>query len=187
MAHFTDHSEQVPEGVTLYIVISASPDTPHAPGELPGRLNSNGVDANRNWDCDWTADARWRNQIIPGSGGSAPFSEPEVRALADLIVAEEAAAVVFWEARATDGLVSPGSCGARTTVSGPLAVLYGTAAGYDIGDFEQTAGQLLNGDGSNWLDGIGVPAIAVLLPSYEASDWRANLNGMLAVLEEHGR
>ena len=185
--YFTDYPERIPAGVTLYIVISASPDTSPAVGELAGRLNSNGVDANRNWDCSWAEDARWRNQLIPGSGGPAPFSEPEVRALADLIVAEEAAAVVFWEALAENGLSSPGNCGVRTNVSGPLATLYGTAAGYEIGDFEQETGQLLNGDASNWLDSIGIPAIAVLLPGYETIDLAANLAGMLAVLEANGR
>ena len=187
VGYFTDRPELIPEAVTLYVVISASPDTPNDPGELPGRLNSNGVDANRNWDCRWARDAKWRNQVIPGSGGTGPFSEPEVRALADFLLAEGAAAVVFWEARAPDGLVSPGNCGTRTAVSGPLATIYGAAAGYGIADFETLTDQELNGDGTNWLDSIGIPAISVLLPSYNASDWEANLQGMLAVLEAHVR
>ncbi len=185
--YFSDRPELIPAGVTLYVIISASPDTSYAPGELAGRLNSNGVDPNRNWDCDWAHDAQWRGQIIPGSGGSAPFSEPEVRALADFIVAEDADAVVFWEARAVNGMVSPGNCTNGTQVSGPLANAYGPAAGYEVFDFENRTDQVLNGDGSNWLDSIGIPSIAVLLPSYEATDWPANLEGMLAVLELHDR
>ncbi len=187
IAYFSSHPELVPNGVALVIVISASPDTPYAPGELPGRLNSNGVDANRNWDCRWAKDAKWRGQVIPGSGGTAPFSEPEVRDLADFILAEDAAAVVFWEARADGGLVSPGNCDGRIGPSGRLASLYGGAAGYRVDDFESLTNQELNGDGTNWLDSIDIPAISVLLPRYDTSDWEANLKGIMAVIKEYGR
>jgi hypothetical protein len=187
VVYFIDHPELIPAGVTLTIVLSASPDSPHAPGELAGRLNSNGVDPNRNWDCRWKKDAKWRNQVIPGSGGAEPFSEPEVRALADFIRDEGADAVVFWEALYTGGLVSPGNCFDRTEVSGELATRYGLAAGYAIADFEGETDLELNGDGTNWLDSIGIPAIAVLLPEYDTTDWQANLDGMLAVLEAYGR
>ncbi len=185
--HFTAHPEQVPAGASLYVIVSASPDTAPAPGELAGRLNSNGVDANRNWDCSWAADARWRNEVVPGSGGAAPFSEPEVAALADFIVSRDAAAVVFFEALVRDGLVSPGNCGRLPAVSQPLADVYGAAAGYPIEDFEEFAEQVINGDGANWLDAEGIPAIAILLPRYDTTDWAANLRGMQAVLEAYGR
>lgn len=184
--HFTAHPEQIPSGASLYVIISASPDTAPAPGEQAGRLNSNGVDANRNWDCDWTRDARWRNEVISGSGGVAPFSEPEVAALADFIVGHDAAAVVFFEARAENGLVSAGNCGARPVVSQPLANIYGAAADYRVADFENITDQVLNGDGTNWLDSEDIPAIAVLLPRYDTTDWAANLRGMQAVLKAYG-
>jgi hypothetical protein len=44
-----------------------------------GRFNANNVDLNRNFDCDWQANAKWQNTDV--SGGTAPFSEPEARAL----------------------------------------------------------------------------------------------------------
>jgi hypothetical protein len=92
------------------------------------------------------------------------------------------AAVVFWEARATPGLSTPGACETRSQVSEPLAQLYGLAAGYQIADFETLTDQELNGDGTNWLDQLGIPAIAILLPDYDDMDWNNNLAGMLAVL-----
>lgn len=186
IAYFSHNPDEVPDGVTLFIVISASPDTTRAPGELAGRLNSNRVDANRNWGCDWTTDARFRGEVIPGSGGESEFSEPEVIALRDFILNNGAAAVVFWEARAEGGLVSPGNCGSRTEVSSRLASTYGAAAGYRVADFEIITNQELNGDSTNWLDSIGVPAISVLLPSYESTDRSDNLEGMRAVLGAFG-
>jgi serine/threonine-protein kinase len=185
VSHFSDNLADVPANVTLYIVPNANPDTPFAPGELDGRLNANNVDINRNWDCRWVEDARWRNQVIPGSGGPAPFSEPETQALANFIIGQNTVAVVFWEARTTNGLSSPGFCEGRTLVSGSLANTYGQAAGYPIGDFEDLTNQELNGDGTNWLDSQGIPAIAVLLPDYETVDWPNNLAAMRAVLTTH--
>jgi hypothetical protein len=185
--YFTDNPEQIPSRATVFIIISASPDTPNNPGELPGRLNSNGVDANRNWGCRWTEHAKWRNEVVRNSGGTAPFSEPEVKSLADFIQNNDASAVVFWEARAVGGLVSPGGCYDRVEVSSSLARTYGRAVGYRVGDFEEVTNQELNGDSTNWLDSVGIPAIAVLLPRYETTDWDNNLKGILAVLEAYGR
>jgi hypothetical protein len=186
VSHFTNNLADVPANVTLYIIPNANPDTPLAPGELDGRLNANNVDINRNWDCRWVEDARWRNQVVPGSGGPAPFSEPETQALAGFITGHDTVAIVFWEARATNGLSSPGFCEGRTLVSGSLATTYGQAAGYPSGDFEDLTNQELNGDGTNWLDSQGIPAIAVLLPDYETVDWPNNLAAILAVLNTHG-
>jgi serine/threonine protein kinase len=186
ITHFTNNLADVPASVTLYIIPNANPDTPLAPGELDGRLNANNVDINRNWDCRWVKDARWRNEVIPGSGGSAPFSEPETQALANFITGHNTVAVVFWEARATNGLSSPGFCEGSTLVSGSLATTYGLASGYPIGDFENLTNQELNGDGTNWLDSQSIPAIAVLLPDYETVDWSSNLAAMRAVLTTHG-
>ena len=186
ISYFRANPQAVPAETTLYIIISASPDSPRAPGELRGRLNANGVDLNRNWDCRWTEDAKWRGNVVQGSGGPFPFSEPETQAIRDLIQETNAVAVIFWEARAADGLSSPGACGDRSLVSGRLAQVYGLAAAYPIADFENLTDQELNGDGTNFLDSKGIPAIAVLLPDYNDVDWNNNLAGMLAVLDEYG-
>ncbi|MCB9420397.1 MAG: protein kinase [Ardenticatenaceae bacterium] len=185
VSYFQRNPQEVPAGATLYIIISASPDSPNAPGELAGRLNANGVDLNRNWDCRWAQNATWRNQTV--SGGLFPASEPETKAMIDFIQQTGADAVVFWEALAANGLSSAGACGDRSQVSGNLALAYGLAAGYPVADFENLTNQELNGDGTNWLDLQGIPAIAVLLPDYESVDWNSNLDGMLAVLDEYGK
>ncbi len=183
--HFTSNPQQLPESVTLHIIPNASPDSPNAPGQLRGRLNANGVDLNRNWDCRWIRDALFRNEVVPGSGGPSPFSEPETQALSNFILEKQAVGVVFWEARASNGLSTPGACDGPSLVSNPLARTYGNAAGYVVEDFEDLTSQVLNGDGSNWLDQVGIPAIAVLLPDYDDVDWNNSLAGMLAVLNEH--
>jgi serine/threonine protein kinase len=184
--HFSQNPDEIPDAVTVYVVLSLSPDSPYDPGNLPGRFNGNGVDINRNWDCRWERNAPVLRQTVSGSGGSAPFSEPETQALLDLIDDVQPRAVIFWEAKATGGLSSPGSCGTNTAVSQPLANTYGLAAGYEIADYEIKTSQEIPGDASNWLDRVGIPSIAVLLPEYTTVDWNNNLAGMRAVISDFG-
>jgi serine/threonine-protein kinase len=181
--HFALNPEAIPDNATIYIVANANPDSPLNPGNLAGRFNANGVDLNRNWGCRWAQDATISGQTVIGSGGTAPFSEPEVEGLSEFILSQNPVAVIFWEARAAGGLVSPGSCQSEPIISTDLAQLYGTAAEYAIRDFEAITQQQVTGDGTNWLDDQEVPAIAVLLPDYNDADFEHNLAGVLAVLE----
>lgn len=183
-SYFRNHLEEVPASVTLHIVLSANPDSPLDPGKLAGRLNANDVDLNRNWDCEWQKDARWQNLVIPNSGGTSPYSELETRTLLNYINEQQPVAVIFWEARHNDGLVSMGKCNGETRVSDSLATTYGRAAGYNVADFQQDTGQILNGDGTSSLDAYGIPAISVLLTDYEiVTDWEEHLQGIKAVLQ----
>lgn len=180
--YLTEQLASVPPEVTIYVITNANPDSQPGQGELQGRLNANGVDLNRNWDCRWVQDARFRGEVVPGSGGVEPFSEPETKALVQFVQEVAPVAVVFWEARYEGGFVSPGRCDRHSHVSYLLAQQYGQAADYPVDDFEIDTGQLLNGDGTNWLDAQGYPATAVLLPDYDEVDWEHNLSGILAVV-----
>lgn len=184
--YFTTHSEAVPATATIYVVLDANPDSNYAPGERAGRLNANGVDLNRNWDCAWQPDARFENEYV--SGGPQPFSEPETRALADFILARQPVAVIIWTARFTGGLASPGSCNQYSPASQELAGIYAVAAGYQAAAYETTRpgrGIPITGDATNWLDAQGIPTINVLLPSHSTYDWIANQAGVLAVLQHY--
>ena len=116
--YLVENPDAVPEAVTVMVIPNLNPDSlSGAVGELNGRLNGNGIDLNRNWDCNWRSDPVWRNVPIAGIGGEMPFSEPEVTALRDLILSEDVQAVIFWQARVPGGLVSPGSCEELSQVS----------------------------------------------------------------------
>ena len=184
IAHYRQNLAEIPANTTLLIVRNANPDSPNDPGGVSGRLNGNRVDPNRNWDCNWRANAVWSRN--PVSGGPEPFSEPEVQALLNVINERNVTAVIFWEARATGGLASPGGCGDSSLVSVPLAAVYGNAAGYRVGDFEAIANYALTGDGTNWLDSQGIPAVAILLPSYTQFTWPVHLAGIRAVIRSYG-
>lgn len=183
--YFTREPEKIPDGLTVFIIPLLSPDTITAPGEFEGRLNANGVDLNRNWGCEWTPDPLWGGQIRRGSGGPEPFSEAENRLLRDFILSENPAATVFWYARAQDGLVSPGGCGPSVLVSDDLTATFARTSGYRSANFGDMPGAVVNGDATNWLDSVGIPAVSVLLPSFTTVDWENNLNGILAAMAEY--
>ncbi len=183
IAYFSEHLDEIPPEITLFILPNVNPDSAAAPGQLPGRLNGNGVDLNRNWDCRWTADPLWGGEPQPGLGGAAPFSESEVQALADFLQQPMVQAVVFWQGRAALGLSSPGACADESVASRPLAQTYGAAANYRVADFETLVNQEVTGDVTNWLDAQGIPAISVLLPDYRVSDFDRNLPAVKAVIQ----
>ena len=53
-----------------------------------------------------------------------------------------------------------------------------------MADFESLAGQVVNGDSTNWLDAHGIPAVSVLLATYDVPEPDANIAGVLAVLAQ---
>jgi len=184
ISHFRANPEEIPANVALYVVSNLNPDSPNAPGQIDGRLNANGVDLNRNWDCRWQQNSTILGEFVPGSGGAAPLSEPETQALNAFIQTIEPAAVVFWGAggRST-GLASPGVCEEYSLVSAPLAQVYGRAADHNFVDKPIVeADPTLNGDVTNWLDKEGIPAVFILLSRFQAYNWEQELAGIQALL-----
>lgn len=183
----------VPESMTVTVVPVLNPDGLEetvgttgvfAVSDIPttdrtaGRFNGGIVDLNRNFDCDWEASGTWRSQTV--SGGEAPFSEPEAQALKNYVENENPDAVVVYYSQA--GEVVAGNCGG--SVSDEILTLtntYADASGYEAKEsFEYYE---VNGDATNWMAKIGVPAVGVLLGSHTNAEWSQNMAGIEAVLE----
>jgi len=195
--HFQDNPEAVPESITLSIIPSANPDGQVAvtgkEGEfsrddvfgntIPGRLNGNQVDLNRNWDCQWAPTAVWRKETV--SGGSEPFSEPETQALRRFIGNQQPQAVIFWHSKANAVIAADCPDDPRPTEthqrSFELAQFYGSAAGYPV--YEYFTSYPITGDAGDWLTKVGITSITVELKTHEGLDWPQNLDGILAVLD----
>jgi hypothetical protein len=194
--YFTDNPDAIPDSVTLHIIPSANPDGQALVNEmvetledvndiaqipvedsLPGRVNANEVDLNRNWDCEWRASAYWRDQWV--RGGSEPFSEPETQALRDFLIELKPAVVVFLHS-AADGVFASG-CGDVYGPSLEAANVYGLAAGYPV--YEKFDAYVITGDASDWLSAQGIPSFTVELKNHTDLDWAQNIAGMQALLE----
>lgn len=147
---------------------------------VEGRFNANGVDLNRNFDCDWQADAKWQDRDV--DGGSEPFSEPESLAIRNYIDQSSPDAVVVWYSAA--GGVFASSChnGVLSETS-ELTSLYADASDYDA--YESFDFYATTGDMVNWLAKEGIPAISVLLSNHEDVEWTKNREGIEALLNHY--
>jgi predicted deacylase len=188
--YFTLYPEQLPADVSLYIIPVANPDgqaqtvghtgrfTPEEVGEniVSGRLNGNGVDLNRNWDCEWQPMGYWRDQEL--SAGTAPFSEVETKVLQTFLTDPAMDAVIFWHS-AFPGVFF-GECETQLRESENLADIYAEAAEYPL--YEEFTAYDVTGASTDWLALQGIPAIAVELTNHRDTDWQQNLAGILAVI-----
>lgn len=195
METFAEDASLIPENVKISVIPSANPDglyaiipkqgritwddVPGAAGaEGTGRMNANGVDLNRNFDCKWQATSTWRGQEV--SAGTAAFSEPEARAIRDFVLTEDPDAVVFWHSQANAVYASECHDGVLP-VTLDIMNTYATAASYDaVESFDHYP---VTGDAEGWLASIGIPAITVELSTHQTTDWQRNLAGTRALLE----
>ncbi len=192
--YIKENPSNIPEGVSLSIIPSANPDgvyavigkegrfalsdIPKATGaEGAGRFNAHAVDLNRNFDCKWKPESKWRGKTV--SAGTEAFSEPEAQALRDFVLAEKPALAVFWHSQSNAVYASECTAGilplTRTFMN-----LYAKNAGYPAVDtFDAYE---ITGDAEGWLASIGVPAITVELKTHETIEWEKNLFGINAIL-----
>ncbi|MBM4424562.1 MAG: DUF2817 domain-containing protein [Chloroflexi bacterium] len=140
------------------------------------RLNANKIDLNRNWETyDWQPGIELSpTDFFPNGGGSAPFSEPETRAMRDWLLALQAAhpggvtVIYFHAAFAPNGLVMPGTHfvdgrDLADTPSRELGEVFAATAGYAYsnrwpGDYRVT------GDASTWAVAHDMRSLTVELP-----------------------
>lgn len=157
--------------------VSASKNT-----VIAGRFNANGVDLNRNFDCDWQSTGVWQNTAV--SGGSKVFSEKESQAFKNYIETYKPAAAVVWYSAV--GGVFASNC--HTGILAETRILtnaYAAASGYkayDSFDFYETTGDMVN-----WLAKKTIPAISVLLSTHEDIEWSKNLAGINALLKHYAK
>lgn len=174
IAHFEANPADVLPGLALVLVPAANPDGLARGRGADSRFNARGVDLNRNWGCEWSAEAVWRDQ--PVDPGPRPFSEPETQALAALVRALQPGAALFYHSAA--GGVFAGSC-QEDHGSARLAQLVGEAAGYSYG--QPFSAYPVTGTAASWVDGQGIPAADVELQSSRDSEFARNLAGVLAL------
>ncbi|VAW32498.1 hypothetical protein MNBD_CHLOROFLEXI01-1550 [hydrothermal vent metagenome] len=193
--YFTANPDAIPANVSLYIIPSANPDGQFVVTGIDGRFtsqnvaanielgrfNAHQVDLNRNWDCEWQAEALWGSTSV--SGGSNPFSEPETAALATFFLRESPEVVLFWHSKANSIFV--GGCGDTYPPSLADAEIYGRTSGYPV--YETFTAYPVSGDASDWLATQNISSFTVELKTRSQTDWSQNLVGVLALLAHYGR
>jgi len=189
--YFTATPALVPDDLKIVIIPALNPDGVYkvvgiegrflvsdvpANGQELGRFNANQVDLNRNFSCRFKPESTWRGKVV--SAGEAPFSEPEARALKNLVEKIKPQAVIFWHSQAS--AVYASECG-EGILPETLAItnLYAKASGYKA--IETFDAYPVTGDAESWLASINIPAITVELTSHETIEWEQNLAGVKAL------
>lgn len=196
--YYSADTATLPENVTLHIIPTLNPDglalvvgtsSRFALADVPspesrvaaGRFNANGVDLNRNFDCNWAPESTWRGEVV--SAGTAPFSEPEAAALRDYVMRIQPEAAAFWHSQANNVYGSACNAGVLPLTS-TLGAAYATAGEY--GFVELFDAYPITGDVEGWLASIGIPAVTVELESFSAVEWERNLAGVESWLAHFG-
>lgn len=187
--------ETIPEDLTVSVIPDLNPDgTALVIGkngrftllDVPdpttrvaeGRFNANDVDLNRNFDCKWEPESTWRGNVV--SAGTAPFSEPEARALRDFVLNTTPDAVVFWHSQANNVYASECEEGVLPET---LTLMSTYAQAADYGEVPVFDAYPITGDAEGWLATLGIPAVTVELETHNTIEWTRNFAGVEATIE----
>lgn len=192
MDYLSANPESIPATLSVSVIPNANPDGVHkvigaegrfAITDVPkgialdaGRFNARDVDLNRNFACKWQATSKWKGTVT--SAGTAPFSEPEARAIRDFVLAHKPDAMVFLHSKA--GAVYASQCkGDILPKTLDIMNVYAKAAGYRA--IKVFDAYVVTGDAEGWLASIGIPAVTVELETHETVEWQRNLAGIRAL------
>lgn len=163
---------------TIIILPYASPD-----GRATGnRFNANNVDLNRNFDLpDWQQVSYWQNRTYPNGGGSTPFSEPESRAIRDLVLSESPVLSISYHSNANlvigDGIAQ--------NFGDWYANLTGYKRSQSSGEESDTSalGYIITGTYEEWVTKKrGVPTLVIEFISQTANEYARNLPALKGLL-----
>lgn len=189
----------VPEDVTITVIPVLNPDglkkvtgtterfavsdvNKSTAVQTEGRFNSNNVDLNRNFDCEWQSVGTWQSRDV--SGGKTVFSEPESQAIRNYVTANSPTAVITWYS--AEGSVYASNCKKGILPeTQTLTDLYAKASGYKA---EQNFDHYeITGDMVNWFASQNIPAISVLLTTHNQTEWTKNQAGIEAILKHYAK
>jgi murein peptide amidase A len=162
----------VPAGETLFILKDLNPDGVARGLNDLGRANAHGVDLNRNWDAnwkkDWPRDGCWIQTDV--TGGTAPISEPETKALAAFIQDQNIDALISYHSAALGifpGGLPPGDASIH------LAEAVAAVTTYPYPPIN--TGCVYTGDFTDWADKKGIAALNIELTDHSHTDLEMNL------------
>lgn len=199
MDYLNENARIIPTSTSVTIIPSANPDgvfavtgkvgrfvvadvSTSSTVQASGRFNANKVDLNRNFDCKWQPQSKWRDEVV--SAGTSTFSEPEALAIKNFMTESKPTAVIFWHSQSNAVYASQCKDG---ILPGTLALMdtYAKASGYPaVKTFDA---YVTTGAADDWLASIGIPAITVELQTHETIEWSRNLAGIEAVLKYYGQ
>jgi hypothetical protein len=189
----------IPENVTVTVIPSMNPDGLYRvtgkEGRFSiqdvstnksvlesGRFNANNVDLNRNFDCKWQPESKWKSKTV--SAGKSVFSEPEALAIKNFVEKNKPSAVIFWHSQSNAVYASACKNGILTETTNIMNT-YSKASGYPAA--KSFDSYVITGDAGDWLSTINIPSISVELKTHETIEFDKNILGIKALLQYYGQ
>ena len=176
IAYLDAHPEQIPSGLTLYILRDLNPDGDARGHDPLGRANEHNVDLNRNfptnWQVDWERDGCWKE--TPVTGGERPASEPETRALVKFIGTHKIEALISYHSAAL-GIFPGGTPWDEDSIR--LAKALADITPYDYPPHD--TGCLYTGTLADFGVEMGAAAVDMELSNHRDTDFEINLQVLL--------
>lgn len=171
------NAQNIPADRTIVVVPLLNPD-----GFAAGRrTNANNVDLNRNFNVsDWKKDITTvTNKPFPGGGGPEPMSEPETKALANLVARLQPRLVLSYHS--IGGIVAANQSGD----SGMLAASYARMSGYRnaTGSTSSVFEYQISGTADDYFaERLGVRSVLIELGSHTYHQFDRNQKAMWEML-----
>jgi len=174
-----EHPETVPADVTLYVLRNMNPDGDARAHDYDGRVNDNGVDLNRNFPTNWTE--TWdRNgcwDYAATTGGDAPGSEPETRAVMGFLQSHRVEVLISYHSAALG--VFPGG-EPWEEESTRFAKALAKATGYPFPPID--TGCVYTGTLADYAVESGAVSVDMELSTHKYTDFSQNLKALKTLL-----
>ena len=176
VAHLDANAHKIPAGRQIVVVPNLNPD-----GIARGqRYNVNNVNLDRNFpSSDWISDITAANGLVPRGGGVTPLSEPEARAIANLIGTLKIRAAISFHA--SGALVGANKVGDSVVIGSRYAA--GVGYGTMFENPEAIMGYTLTGELETWMgEKYGIPAILIEMPTSKGRFFNRHLNTLWSMV-----
>lgn len=168
----------IPSDATLYILRNLNPDGDARDHGIDGRVNAHGVDLNRNfptnWSANWDRDGCWN--YGPTTGGIGPGSEPETRTLMAFLKTHRVEALISYHSAAL-GVFPGGEPWEKDSIAFAKALAKTTKYPFPPLD----TGCKFTGTLADYAVELGATAVDMELSTHKYTDFKRNL-GALDVL-----
>lgn len=180
ITHVNEHPELIPSDVTLFILRNINPDGDARAHTIEGRVNDHGVDLNRNfpenWQAEWDRDGCW--DYAPTTGGSAPGSEPETRAVMNFLSTRRVVALISYHSAAL-GVFPGGEPWEEESIE--LAKALSRVTRYPFPPID--TGCYYTGTLADYAVSLGAAAVDMELRNHRDTDFSQNLKALKVLLE----
>jgi len=163
----------IPKDVTVIVIPELNPDGV----KLHTRFNANNVDLNRNFEtAHWQQKTYFHGKTFPLGGGIKPFSEPETRAIIDLISENDPDLVISYHSAAAYTIPS--------SLTVDLGRIYSKESGYKFIAPTKTNAftYTITGAYGTWAVEHNVPSIIIELATPDKTEEKRNFPAMWEML-----